>query len=54
MSVVEAQRYLKSRTEVVFDRAGGQRTKISWSARDAHAARVVLYELARLQREAAA
>jgi hypothetical protein len=47
MSLPEAQRYLKSRTEVAFDRHG---KGISWSVTDAHAARLVLYELARLQK----
>jgi hypothetical protein len=51
MTLAEAQRYLKSRTEVAFDRMSGPgRHQISWSVADAHAVRLVLFELARLQR----
>jgi hypothetical protein len=51
MSLDEACRHLKTRSELTFDGGGGtKRHRISWSVADAHAARLVLYELARLRR----
>jgi hypothetical protein len=51
MTLDEARRHLKTRSELTFDGGGGtKRHRISWSVMDAHAARMVLYELARLNR----
>ena len=51
MTNAEARRHLKTRTELVFDRKQGPgRGQVEWSVMDAHAARLVLFELDQLKR----
>ena len=47
--VNDAKQHLIARSQRAFD-ACGSHSRLAWSVEDAHAARVVVYELRRLER----